>query len=60
MGIEKGILTMPFFMKIGAPKTIRTSGKPALGVQSPCESLIKSVQFRAFRCIFIKIVRVFI
>ena len=28
-----------------------------LGFQSPCESLVKSVQFRAFRCIFVKNVR---
>ena len=28
-----------------------------LGVQSPCKSLIKSVHFRAFRCIFVKNVR---
>lgn len=34
----------------------RTPNYP-LGVQSPCESLVKSVQFRAFRCIFVKNVR---
>ena len=31
-----------------------------LGVQSPCESFVKNVQFRAFWCIFVKNVRCFI
>jgi hypothetical protein len=43
----------------GTPSENRTHNCP-LGVHSPCESLIKSVHFRAFRCVFIKNARFFI
>ena len=43
----------------GTPDENRTHNCP-LGVQSHCESFIKNVQFRAFPCVFVKNVRVFI